>query len=129
MNDAPFSLHPPTPNAASPVVFNTSSDAFAVPHNQDNAVASPPAADSPATPVSNTAVPDVKIDIDYQEQESDARNEPLPINIDKLDTHPVSPPATLDLGMLPLGLSAWALSLTPSPSRSASSRVSVSFNR
>ncbi|KAF8641126.1 hypothetical protein AX17_000768 [Amanita inopinata Kibby_2008] len=34
--------------------------------------------DSPNTPVSNFA-PDVKIDIDYQEPESDARNEPLPI--------------------------------------------------
>lgn len=38
-----------------------------------------PATDSPDTPVSNF-VPDVKIDIDYHEQESDARNEPVPIN-------------------------------------------------
>ncbi|KAF8649828.1 hypothetical protein AX16_005593 [Volvariella volvacea WC 439] len=46
-----------------------------------------PAADSPATPVSNTVVPDVKID--YQEQESDVRHEPVPIksidSIDKID--------------------------------------------
>ena len=37
-----------------------------------------PVTDSPNTPVSNFA-PDVKIDIDYHEQESDARNEPIPI--------------------------------------------------
>lgn len=51
--------------------------------------ATSPAADSPATPVSTAAVPDVKIDLDYPEQESDARHEPMPIKsidpIDKLD--------------------------------------------
>jgi hypothetical protein len=42
-----------------------------------------PAADSPATPVPTSALPDVKIDMDYQEQESDVRHEPLPVkNID-----------------------------------------------
>ncbi|KAF9042100.1 hypothetical protein BJ165DRAFT_1485608 [Panaeolus papilionaceus] len=48
-------------------------------HNQTN--------DSPATPVSNVAAPDVKIDMDYQEQESDARHEPFPIKLidDQLD--------------------------------------------
>jgi hypothetical protein len=41
-----------------------------------------PAADSPATPVSTSAA-DVKIDMDYQEQESDVRHEPLPVkNLD-----------------------------------------------
>ncbi|PFH50751.1 hypothetical protein AMATHDRAFT_47670 [Amanita thiersii Skay4041] len=40
--------------------------------------ANSPATESPNTPVSNFA-PDVKIDIDYPEQESDARNEPMPI--------------------------------------------------
>ncbi|KAF8168327.1 hypothetical protein B0H34DRAFT_670517 [Crassisporium funariophilum] len=45
-----------------------------------------PATDSPATPVSYSAAPDVKIDMDYQEQESDVRHEPLPIKaIDSLD--------------------------------------------
>lgn len=48
-----------------------------------------PPADSPTTPVSVTASPDVKIDIDYQEQESDVRHEPLQIKpidrVDKLD--------------------------------------------
>ncbi|KAJ4476755.1 bromodomain-containing protein [Lentinula aciculospora] len=34
---------------------------------------------SPATPVSNQISPDVKIDVDYEDQESDARNDPLPI--------------------------------------------------
>jgi hypothetical protein len=44
-----------------------------------------PATDSPATPVS-TAAPDVKTDMDYQEQESDVRHEPLPVkNIDYKD--------------------------------------------
>ncbi|EFI28580.1 bromodomain-containing protein [Coprinopsis cinerea okayama7 len=38
-----------------------------------------PAADSPATPVSSGPAPDVKIDLDYQEQESDVRNEPMQI--------------------------------------------------
>ena len=38
-----------------------------------------PATDSPNTPVSTLEVPDVKIDIDYTEQESDARNEPIPV--------------------------------------------------
>ncbi|KAG5719332.1 hypothetical protein E4T56_gene13287 [Termitomyces sp. T112] len=41
-------------------------------------VPSPPV-ESPATPISNMVAPDVKIDIDYQEQESDARHEPIPI--------------------------------------------------
>ncbi|KAF9480452.1 Bromodomain-containing protein [Pholiota conissans] len=35
--------------------------------------------DSPQTPVDSLHVPDVKIDMDYQEQESDVRHEPLPI--------------------------------------------------
>lgn len=48
--------------------------------------ATSPAADSPATPISTAAVPDVKIDLDYPEQESDARHEPLPIkSIDPID--------------------------------------------
>ncbi|KIK71261.1 hypothetical protein GYMLUDRAFT_976433 [Collybiopsis luxurians FD-317 M1] len=34
---------------------------------------------SPATPVSNQLSADVKIDVDYEGQESDARNEPLPV--------------------------------------------------
>lgn len=38
-----------------------------------------PAADSPATPISTAPAPDVKIDIDYPEQESDVRNEPVEI--------------------------------------------------
>lgn len=38
-----------------------------------------PAADSPATPVSTVPAPDVKIDLDYPEQESDVRNEPVDI--------------------------------------------------
>ena len=48
-----------------------------------------PATDSPATPLDTFAPPDVTIDIDYQEQESDVRHEPLPVKhfdtIDKLD--------------------------------------------
>ncbi|KAG6885943.1 hypothetical protein C0993_007445 [Termitomyces sp. T159_Od127] len=48
-----------------------------------------PSVESPATPISNTVAPDVKIDIDYQEQESDARHEPMPIkqldSIEKLE--------------------------------------------
>ncbi|KAF8807195.1 Bromodomain-containing protein [Phlegmacium glaucopus] len=45
-----------------------------------------PPTDSPTTPVSNSVVPDVKIDMDFQEQESDVRHEPLPIKpIDTID--------------------------------------------
>jgi len=48
-----------------------------------------PATDSPATPLDSFAPPDVTIDFDYQEQESDVRHEPLPVKhfdpIDKLD--------------------------------------------
>jgi bromodomain-containing factor 1 len=45
-----------------------------------------PATDSPATPLPIIAPPDVKIDIDYQEQESDVRHEPLPVkHIDSID--------------------------------------------
>ncbi|CAA7264706.1 unnamed protein product [Cyclocybe aegerita] len=51
--------------------------------------------DSPATPVSTTAAPDVKIDMDYQEQESDVRHEPLPIKpfapFDKRNTDSLAP--------------------------------------
>ncbi|KAG5639317.1 hypothetical protein H0H81_004520 [Sphagnurus paluster] len=46
-------------------------------NNQDRAPS--PVAESPATPISNMVAPDVKIDIDYQEQESDVRHEPMPI--------------------------------------------------
>lgn len=40
-----------------------------------------PNVDSPTTPVSSSAIPDVKIDIDYQEQESDVRHEPIPVKV------------------------------------------------
>jgi hypothetical protein len=45
-----------------------------------------PASISPTTPVSISVAPDVKIDMDFQEQESDVRHEPLPIKpIDVID--------------------------------------------
>ena len=45
-----------------------------------------PATESPTTPISNSVVPDVKIDMDFQEQESDVRHEPLPVkSIDTID--------------------------------------------
>lgn len=50
-----------------------------------------PAVDSVATPVNNSLVPDVKIDVDYNEQESDARHEPAPIKLDKLDSASIVP--------------------------------------
>ncbi|KAF8203282.1 bromodomain-containing protein [Pholiota molesta] len=54
-----------------------------------------PATDSPQTPADNAHVPDVKIDMDYQEQESDVRHEPLPIKpidrLDKLDNASTAP--------------------------------------
>ncbi|GLB36381.1 putative transcription factor [Lyophyllum shimeji] len=58
--------------------------------DQSHQHAASPTAESPATPISNMVAPDVKIDIDYQEQESDARHEPMPIKqldaIEKPDT-------------------------------------------
>lgn len=50
-----------------------------------------PAVDSVATPVNNSLVPDVKIDVDYNEQESDARHEPAPIKLDKLENASIVP--------------------------------------
>lgn len=40
---------------------------------------SSPTADSPSTPVSNTAAPIVKLDTEFQELESDVRHEPVPV--------------------------------------------------
>ncbi|KAI0724347.1 Bromodomain-containing protein [Cerioporus squamosus] len=50
-----------------------------------------PAVDSVATPVNHTLVPEIKIDVDYPEQESDARHEPAPIKLDKLENASVVP--------------------------------------
>ncbi|KAG6866801.1 hypothetical protein C0991_008737 [Blastosporella zonata] len=69
---------------------------------------SSPVVESPATPISNLVAPDVKIDIDYQEQESDARHEPMPIkHLDAIEkslnnssdsvTIPIHPPPSNDL--------------------------------
>jgi hypothetical protein len=49
-----------------------------------------PATDSPVTPVDASVAPDVKIDMDYNEQESDVRHEPLPVKHVE-DTLSVSP--------------------------------------
>ncbi|KAH9487146.1 Bromodomain-containing factor 1 [Psilocybe cubensis] len=54
-----------------------------------------PATDSPATPVDSAHAPDVKIDIDY-EQESDVRHEPLPVK--ELDA-PIAIHGTADVVM------------------------------
>ena len=73
--------------------INSEKESFLTAHNGLNGISTTingnsshdppsPATDSPATPVS-TSAPDVKIDMDYQEQESDVRHEPLPVkNID-----------------------------------------------
>lgn len=45
-----------------------------------------PAVDSVATPVNHSLVPDeIKIDVDFAEQESDARHEPAPPKLENLD--------------------------------------------
>lgn len=60
-----------------------------VQHSTDNvdngALSSAP--DSPAllSPPTNAASPPVKIDLDYAQRESDARHEPLSLNIGKTD--------------------------------------------
>ncbi|KAF7784761.1 hypothetical protein Agabi119p4_926 [Agaricus bisporus var. burnettii] len=51
--------------------------------------ASSPTLDSPATPVSNSAAPDVKIDDEFHEQEGDVRHEAIPIKpIAPVDSKP-----------------------------------------
>ncbi|TBU49725.1 Bromodomain-containing protein [Dichomitus squalens] len=50
-----------------------------------------PAVDSVATPINNSLVSDVKIDVDYTEQESDARHEPAPLKLDKLENASIVP--------------------------------------
>ncbi|KAI0639197.1 Bromodomain-containing protein [Trametes polyzona] len=50
-----------------------------------------PAVDSVATPVNNSLVSDIKIDVDYTEQESDARHEPVPPKAEKLEDASVVP--------------------------------------
>ncbi|KZT74817.1 Bromodomain-containing protein [Daedalea quercina L-15889] len=51
------------------------------------------AADSPATPVDNSTSPDIKIDVDYVERESDARNEPIQMKVDAVEDASVLPQA------------------------------------
>ncbi|KAI9057179.1 Bromodomain-containing protein [Trametes sanguinea] len=50
-----------------------------------------PAVDSVATPVNNSLVSDIKIDVDFTEQESDARHEPVPPKLDKVEDASVVP--------------------------------------
>lgn len=49
------------------------------------------AADSPATPVDNSTSPDIKIDVDYVEHESDARSEPVSMKVDAVEDASVRP--------------------------------------
>ncbi|KAI0757215.1 Bromodomain-containing protein [Daedaleopsis nitida] len=50
-----------------------------------------PAVDSVATPVNNSLVPDIKIDVDYQDQDSDVRHEPPPLKLDTLENASIVP--------------------------------------
>ncbi|KAH9853195.1 Bromodomain-containing protein [Lenzites betulinus] len=52
-----------------------------------------PAVDSVATPVNNSLVSDIKIDVDFTEQESDARHEPVPPKAEKAEDASVVPQA------------------------------------
>lgn len=58
-----------------------------------NAASPDSAADSPATPVDNSTSPDIKIDVDYVEHESDARNEPVSMKVDAVEDASVLPQA------------------------------------
>lgn len=53
---------------------------------------------SPATPISNQVSVDEKIEVDFQEQESDARNEPLPLKSEE-DAGDIT---TVDVSSVPL---------------------------
>ncbi|KAI0768492.1 Bromodomain-containing protein [Trametes elegans] len=56
-----------------------------------------PAVDSVATPVNNSLVSDIKIDVDYTDQESDARHEPVPTKAEDASVVPqVGTPADPD---------------------------------
>ena len=44
-----------------------------------------PAIDSPATPVDNSTIVDIKIDVDIPPADSDLRSEPVQMNVDELD--------------------------------------------
>ncbi|OBZ79624.1 Bromodomain-containing factor 1, partial [Grifola frondosa] len=70
--------------------------------NHINSVSAPdsPAVDSPATPVDNSVDVDVKIDVDFNEQESDARHEPMPLKIDQIKD--ASIPQVEDVGEFPI---------------------------
>ena len=83
-------------NHAQPPASTTASIPAAAGHSVPNGISATitrsaldnhpsPATDSPQTPVDSSLVPDVKIDMDYQEQESDVRHEPLPVK--QLDHH------------------------------------------
>lgn len=83
-------------NHAQPPASTTASTPAAAGHSVPNGISATiarsaldnhpsPATDSPQTPVDSSLVPDVKIDMDYQEQESDVRHEPLPVK--QLDHH------------------------------------------
>ncbi|KJA25957.1 hypothetical protein HYPSUDRAFT_52717 [Hypholoma sublateritium FD-334 SS-4] len=83
-------------NHAQPPASTTASTPAAAGHSVPNGISATitrcaldnhpsPATDSPKTPVDILLAPDVKIDMDYQEQESDVRHEPLPVK--QLDHH------------------------------------------
>lgn len=83
-------------NHAQPPASTTASTPAAAGHSVPNGISATitrcaldnhpsPATDSPKTPVDIILAPDVKIDMDYQEQESDVRHEPLPVK--QLDHH------------------------------------------
>ncbi|KAF5368460.1 hypothetical protein D9758_002376 [Tetrapyrgos nigripes] len=75
MNDAPQTSHVP-------VVLNGDHTPTTVVNGIDDPADSP---HSPPTPISNDTAVDMKIDVEFQEQESDARSEPLPPRPDQHD--------------------------------------------
>jgi bromodomain-containing factor 1 len=69
---------------------------FPVTNADNGANAHSPTTDDPETPVDTAAAPDVKIDMDYQEQESDVRHEPLPIkDIDHINKQHIDDASTV----------------------------------
>lgn len=60
-------------------------------HTAQDDAADSPAIDSPATPVDNSVSPDVKIDVQSNDQEeSDVRHEPLPMKLDRINDDDLS---------------------------------------
>lgn len=98
-------LRHPRDRHASPTMLDASLSSGPQ-HINGNATPDSPAVDSPATPVDNNAADDVKIDLDFDEHESDVRHEPVTLKVTDASSvlpqvgTPVDPGEITALGLL-----------------------------